>query len=397
MNKRITTSLFLIFIFLFGGCNTQATAPAETQTPVESAVLSELSGKVELKNPGNEAFIPATADTTLEINGQIQTGDDGRARLDLSSGTIIRVAPSSLFTLATNDQTDKGLVTKIQLEIGKIFIILNGGSTDVETTSGVASVRGSYMKVEVDPVTHDIYVTCLEGHCSANNPAGSVDFTNGQKVILFHQDPATGKWTAPNVEPMTPEEFQEWLDANPEARDLFNQAMATLTAMPTATEAEAPASQATEPPAASCFKLLEPTDGANLPFQGKVDFTWESQPGADKYIISFVDDKGKTVSFVTSGTDFEQYIENLPKEGTYSWNVSAVGADGKEICKAEGSKFSKPNSVIEKEPLIEETQPPVATQPPATQPPATQPPPCTDYCNPSAVCYDPYQCYQPIP
>jgi hypothetical protein len=156
----------------------------------------------------------------VQVNGQVQTGDDGRVRLDLSSGTIIRAAPSTLFTLIANDEMEGGLATRIKMEIGKIFIILNGGSADVETPSGVASVRGSYMKVEVDPETLDIYVTCLEGDCSATNPAGTVNFTDGQKVVLFHRDPVTGNWTAPNVEPMTPEEFQEWLDNNPEARDL---------------------------------------------------------------------------------------------------------------------------------------------------------------------------------
>jgi hypothetical protein len=74
--------------------------------------------------------------------------DDGRVRLDLSSGTIIRVAPSSLFTLTSNNEGDGGLLTKIKMEVGKIFIILNGGRADVETPSGVASVRGSYMKVK---------------------------------------------------------------------------------------------------------------------------------------------------------------------------------------------------------------------------------------------------------
>jgi hypothetical protein len=288
----------------------------------------------------------------LEVNGQIQTGDDGRARLDLTSGTIIRVAPSSLFTLTSNEKVDGGFATDIKLELGRIFIILNGGTADVETPSGVASVRGSYMKVEVDPVTLDVYVTCLEGDCSAENPAGRVDFTQGEKTILFQKDPATGNWTIPNVEPMTPEEFQEWLDENPEAQDLFNQAMATMTALAKPTEpTEVPT--ATEPPAGNpasgdsdtCFLPIEPGSESNLPYQGKVKFEWESQPGAQSYIITFTNPNGNSFSFETADTNFEKYIEGFaPRPGEYSWKVTAYDGNGNVICSTEEIVFSKPDS-----------------------------------------------------
>lgn len=173
--------LIALMIAALVGCQTESVSPL-------SASLSELSGKVDIKQANQDSFSPAAENARLEVNGQVQTGDDGRVRLDLSSGTIIRVAPSSLFTLTANEQSANGLMTKIKLDLGKIFIILNGGQADVETPSGVASVRGSYMKVEVDPITKDIYITCLEGNCSASNPTGSVNFTNGQKVILFAFD-----------------------------------------------------------------------------------------------------------------------------------------------------------------------------------------------------------------
>src|SRR5690349_5908157 len=221
-NKILAT--LLIGTLLLAACN-QQTAAASL-----SATLSELAGKVELKPADSETFVPADANSVLEANGQVQTGDDGRVRLDLSSGTIIRIASSSSFTLTSNEEGDGGLITKIKLTAGKIFIILNGGLAEVETPSGVASVRGSYMKVEVDTDSGDVYVTCLEGDCSAENPAGGVSFTKGEKTVLFHQD-SNGDWQVPGVEPMTPEDFEEWLDNNPEARELFEQAMGTATAL----------------------------------------------------------------------------------------------------------------------------------------------------------------------
>ena len=387
MNRKTTLFLLVIALALFAA---SCQKKQEAQSPL-SAALSELSGKVDAKQAADSAFAPATAGTVLQANGQIQTGDNGRVRLDLSSGTIIRVTPSSIFTLTSNEEVEGGLATKIKLDLGKIFIILNGGTADVETPSGVASVRGSYMKVEVDPETMDIYVTCLEGNCSVSNPAGTVDFTNGEKVILFHQDPATGKWTAPNVEPMTQEEFNEWLNENPEAKEVYDQAMATVTAL---------AAQATEPPtevptlevaspsaeaSSACFKVVQPEAGASLPKQGKVNFEWEAQPGAEKYVITFVDQNGNKSVIETTNTSEERYIEVLPAGGEYSWFVTSYGADGNEICSTQPSSFSKPQGDPTQRPPDDD---------PSGQP--TEPPTSCDICTDSSCPgYDPfsYACY----
>jgi hypothetical protein len=347
MRRKILALLILLMMALTA-CQSEQTTPSPL-----SATLSEIAGKVDIKQAGQEDFAPASAGSMLEVDGQIQTGDDGRARLDLTSGTIIRVAPSSLFTLTANDKVDGGFATDIKLELGKIFIILNGGTADVETPSGVASVRGSYMKVEVDLVTLDVYVTCLEGHCSAENPAGGVDFEQGQKTILFQKDPVTGNWTIPNVEPMTPDEFQEWLDENPEAQDLFDQAMATMTALAKPTETAVPTAPPTANPAGgdggdggdACFQPIQPGSGSNLPFQGKVNFEWEPQPGAQSYIITFTTPNGNTVSFETTDTNFEKYIEGFaPRPGEYSWKITAFDGNGNIICSTQEVFFSKPDS-----------------------------------------------------
>lgn len=359
MIKNKILAILLIGMMLLAACSQDSSATSL------SAALSELTGKVDIKSADAESFAPVGADTVLEPNGQIQTGDDGRVRLDLSTGTIIRIASSSSFTLTSNETVDGGLLTRIKLEAGKVFIILNGGKAEVETPSGVASVRGSYMKVDVDPETGDVYVTCLEGDCSANNPAGGVEFTAGQRTILFHKDPATGNWTIPNVEPMTPEEFQEWLDNNSEAKELFEQAMATSTALvqptitPTATatiESVLPAGDTS-----SACKLVAPPEGAELEHLGKVNFEWEPQPGATKYVLTFVTSNGNTVSFETTETSIEKYIEIFPTEGNYQWSVSAFSEAGDELCKSETVSFSKPDS--EWTPPEEPTEEPTTCDP----------------------------------
>lgn len=385
MNRK--TILFfvvaLITIFIVS-CQPQETA----QSPL-SAALSELSGAVDAKQPADTAFVPADEGAVLQANGQIQTGDNGRVRLDLSSGTIIRVTPSSLFTLTANDEVEGGLATKMKLDLGKIFIILSGGSADVETPSGVASVRGSYMKVEVDPETMDIYVTCLEGNCSVSNPAGTVNFSNGEKAILFHRDPVTGNWTAPNVEPMTQQEFDEWLNENPEAKKVYDEAMATVTALAPTEEPTATATLETAVPPAdassACFKTIQPATGASLPKLGKVNFEWEAQPGAEKYIITFVDKNGNRAIIETTNTNEERYIEILPNGGEYNWFVTSYGADGNEICSTQTNTFSKPQG--------DPTQKPTNDAPPVqTDPTATEPPTACDPCDYFGLCYNPSFC-----
>ncbi len=377
--KRKTFILLtcLALIAAVAGCQ-----PQEVSAPL-SAKLTELTGLVQLKQNAEAEFAPASPDSSLDVNGQVQTGDDGRVRLDLSSGTIIRIAPSSIFTLTSNDETEGGLITRIQLEAGKIFIILNGGQADVETPSGVASVRGSYMKVEVDPVTKMIYITCLEGDCSASNPAGAVNFTNGQSVVLFAQD-EQGNWTVPSVGQMTPEEFQEWLDENPEAQEFYEQGIATLTALAPTEEAteqptEVPTEVATDeptevptevnsavPPAGAsnaCSVLQEPASGSGLGKIGNTTFTWSEQPGATAYVVTFINQNGARVRVGTNTNSTAFYIEILGAGGNYEWFVTAYDEGGNELCSSTASTFSKPQGDPTPKPKPEDKPEPTECDP----------------------------------
>lgn len=370
MNRKIPTlSIVLLLMMSLAGCR------SEDEASPLSAKVSEVSGLVQMKQAEQDDFGIVVDGATLNVNGQVQTGDDGRARLDLSSGTIIRVAPSSIFTLISNEEAGGGLLTKLKLELGKVFIILNGGQADVETPSGVASVRGSYMKVEVDPVTGDIYVTCLEGNCSVTNPDGvTINFTNGQRAVLFHQN-EDGSWSSPLLGDMTAEEFQDWLDNNPEAKELFEKGIATLTAMaPT----EAPTEPPTEAPTESsggggggvCSQPQEPSDGSVLGKVGQVNFSWSETQGAAYYLLTFVNEDGSSAVIQTTDPNAEFYIEVLPLGGNYEWYVTAFGSDGNAICTSPASKFSKPKADPTQKPKpADNPGPREPTEPPGTEEP----------------------------
>ncbi|MFZ2097446.1 MAG: FecR domain-containing protein, partial [Anaerolineales bacterium] len=175
-----------------------------------SAKLSEIAGIVEVRNSVQENYNLVNDGYTLNMVQQLQTQQQSKVRLDLSTGSIVRLGQSTIFSLAqTQDASSSGL-SLLTMQLGKMWIVLKGGSIDVNTPGGLASVRGSYISVWVDPDTNFITVMCLEGHCNFTNNAGTVELTSAQKVISI--DPNI----LPVVQPMDMSDIQSWLDNCPE-------------------------------------------------------------------------------------------------------------------------------------------------------------------------------------
>jgi len=184
-----------------------------------TGTIKETQGEVTIKQPDQGSFSTAGIGTVLQLHGQLQTASSSTARLDLSSGTIVRVAPSSLFTLEANKKTSNGLVTTLTLTVGQVFIILKGGSLDISVPSGVASVRGSFMSALIYPASNKVFVECLEGHCSATNKAGNLDLTDGQKGVLIYA--GDGLNQLPQMTIMNQNDYRSWLAISPEAQDVI--------------------------------------------------------------------------------------------------------------------------------------------------------------------------------
>ena len=132
------------------------------------------------------------------------------------------------------ENTEEGILTRLRLEIGRLWVILNGGAVEVDTPSGLASVRGSYLHVWVMPESEETLVTCLEGVCTLGNQEGTVTLVAGQTASI------TGSETPPTSGKMSDADVGEWLEMNPEA---------TLVIVPlTATVASYQDPTATKPP-----------------------------------------------------------------------------------------------------------------------------------------------------
>jgi hypothetical protein len=88
--------------------------------------------------------------------------------------------------------------------------------------------------------------------------------------------------------------------------------------------------------------LLTPLNNADIPAIGKATFTWTPLDGANAYALNIILPTGETVTFETDEATHNRYMEAFTQGGTYQWNVTALGADGSQICISEAFAFNKP-------------------------------------------------------
>lgn len=238
---RGTLSTLLCLTFMLGACSndvpatevlsTRTPVPAtvlptataivpiatETAVPEREAVFHQIENNVLGRSSSTDDFIPASVGMGLHPGGGAETGADSRARLDFSpEGTIVRIGPNSTLSIPEISEVDGEPKSTIELFFGKIFILLNGGSLDVNAATGLASVRGSLLSVEYIPEEDLLIASCLEGHCSLANRGGEkVELIAGE--FSYIKD---GGAPAP-PERIGRDEIQQWLDLVPELRDFL--------------------------------------------------------------------------------------------------------------------------------------------------------------------------------
>jgi hypothetical protein len=216
--KKLTTSLLLLTLLLVA-CSSTSSSPETdaTESPSVEATASENNDQVETSREAvlfeieNDVTIessPASVGMIISVGQTIQTGDDSRAKLNLTpENTIVRVGPNSSFTLSKIDNENGEPKTTLELLFGKVFILLKGGSLEVQTPSGVASVRGSLLSVQYNPETNKVRASCLEGFCSLENENGDeVDLVEGESVFVDEDGLLSG------VTEIDQDEIEEWLE-----------------------------------------------------------------------------------------------------------------------------------------------------------------------------------------
>jgi len=200
-----------------GGVEATPGAGGSTGSETRSANISEIRNTVDARESDSADWQTADTGEQVAAGGGVQTGDDSRAKLDISPDrTVIRVAANTTFQLVALSPEPTDPVTKFFLETGKFFVrvtkALGGGSFEVETPSGVATVRGSLMSAGYSRDTGQLVVTCLEGNCRLTGTSGKfTDLTEGEasEIAGPGQDPSPARL-------MTLVELDEWAIEFPE-------------------------------------------------------------------------------------------------------------------------------------------------------------------------------------
>ena len=162
-----------------GGCGGEA---ASTLT-----ILSITEGGVSMMQASTEDWVEAEAGMSLGIGDKIKTSDDSSAEITFFDGSTIELQPdteieiTSLEISADTSSTSITLEQTIGATISRVTNIIDPASKyEVETSAGVAAVRGS------------ILVVCVteEGTSWIANQEGNI-WTRAQGVEL--QIPEKGK------------------------------------------------------------------------------------------------------------------------------------------------------------------------------------------------------------
>lgn len=239
----------------------QGNALGPSATPDRNAVIESASGTVEWRASANADWVAVQEGQVLSQGAEIRTGVDSRATLRLTEGSKIYVGGSSevAFNLL-NPYLDSQL-TVLDLAVGQLWVLLNGGSLDVETPLGTATARTAYLSLDYRPQGQYLDVTCLQGVCGF----GTVLIPSGYKLVDAQDNTST--------EPMELADFGVWGVNVPEATAIASlateaiaQGSATLpvvatltpsrTPVPTQTAAASPALMSTDTP------IPAPTDTA---------------------------------------------------------------------------------------------------------------------------------------
>lgn len=130
--------------------------PTETKVRANKAVITYLSGQVEVKKKESPSWTAAQPNMILYENDQIKVMAKSRAEIILDNQSVVRLAENSLLTITKIEEIPaaKKHSTSLDLSLGKLWTkatkFFNPGSRyDVRTPTAIAGVQGTTYQVIV--------------------------------------------------------------------------------------------------------------------------------------------------------------------------------------------------------------------------------------------------------
>ncbi len=206
-----------LWLFPFGGQGQHAT-------------VVETINQVDAHPRPAGTWQPAAVDMAIYGGGQVRTGADSRARLELLEG-IVRLSADTVFTVKESVTRRGTALTTLSLQEGRLWVSLTTNQPHeftVEAGSAVAAVRDTRFSVEV--VAGETLVSVAEGTAVLTAQGQSVTVAAGQQTtVQANQPPAP-------PEPMSDEERTLWATEG----EMPEMAPPTSTPTPTQTPSATP-------------------------------------------------------------------------------------------------------------------------------------------------------------
>ena len=168
------------------------------------ATVIEVVNRVDAHPRSQDGWTSAWVDMRIFRGGQVRTGAESSARLELLEG-IVRLSSDSVFTVKKSTTHEGKLVTTLFLEHGRLWAHLNPDQSHeftVETGHTVAAVRDTRFSVQV--TGERTLVSVAEGETTLTAQGQSVTVKAGeQATVELEQSPSL-------PEPMSDQERALW-------------------------------------------------------------------------------------------------------------------------------------------------------------------------------------------
>jgi hypothetical protein len=169
-----------------------------------TATVVEVINKVNVHPRPKDDWQPAVVDMFIYGGGQVRTGAESSARVELLEG-LVRLSADSIFTVKESVTRQGTLLTTLFLQEGRLWVHLTSDQPHeftVETGNAVAAVRDTHFSVRV-----------ADGETLVSVAEGEVELTaQEQRVTVAAEEQATVEPDQPPSppEPLSTEERRMW-------------------------------------------------------------------------------------------------------------------------------------------------------------------------------------------
>lgn len=119
-----------------------------------TASMAMVKSDVKVQQPGSATWVAASKGMPLYEGSSIKTGAGSSAIIRLDDGSMSKVAPLSVFKIATMSAAGAKKNTKLGMNLGKAWNRVNklrdASDFKMDTPSAVAGIRGTYFGSEVN-------------------------------------------------------------------------------------------------------------------------------------------------------------------------------------------------------------------------------------------------------